>query len=92
MTTQVWDVTKWGVDFGNVLVRNISPEGRKELIASYTRDPATLDALLMRHPSLVPNAVPGLKRLVDLRGTNNVAIVSRAKGIERIINRRLFAL
>jgi|GEM_PF-2686926 len=88
-------IDRWGVDFGNVLVKNIPMSVRREMLQRYPNietleDTTNFDTFLFRHSSVVPNAFFGLKRLVETKGTDHVWIVSRAEGIERVVNRRLF--
>ncbi|KKU51164.1 MAG: hypothetical protein UX72_C0025G0022, partial [Parcubacteria group bacterium GW2011_GWA2_47_10] len=88
-------VPRWSVDFGNVLVQNISRENRGEIMELWLdmkdeNDTARLDEFLFECSSTIPNAILGLKTLVRMNGPENVWMVSRASGIERLVNRRLF--
>ncbi len=87
------EVKRWGVDFGNVLVKNIPHNIRgkvADLLAA--QNFSDLDDLLRKNSALVPDAIEGLKTLVTHYGPHNVWIVSRAAGFERTINRRLLTL
>jgi len=88
-------VDRWSVDFGNVLVQNIPISVRREMVQQYPNIETLgytteFDRFLLQHSSVVPNAFFGLKRLTEIRGADQVWIVSRAEGIERVVNRRLF--
>lgn len=92
------DVERWGVDFGNVLVQNLSPLARINLVQQLCPSKekfsdgswcAELDQFLIQNTSLVERALLGLGSLVCAVGAENVWIVSRAKGLERLINSRL---
>ena len=98
------EVKRWGIDIGNVIVKNFSREDRHciEVLAKdfCSRNPGgaehellhVLDESLRKYAKLVPDAVRGVKKLVTISGPENVFVVSRAKGLERSVNRRLLTL
>ena len=98
------EVKRWGIDIGNVIVKNFSREDRHcvEVLAEdfRSRNPGAaehelmeaLDEPLRKFARLVPDAVRGVKKLVMMTGPENVFVVSRAKGLERVINKRLLEL
>lgn len=91
------NATRWSVDFGNVLVKNIAREKREKIshLVSKIKDQNNtldLDKFLLDNSFLIPNALAGLQELISRYGAENVWIVSRASGIERFINLRLFSL
>lgn len=88
-------VRRWSVDFGNVLVENIAPEKRQKIYLLWEEmklkhDTEELDKFLIVNSLLVPNALTGLQTLISHKGPENIFIVSRASGIERLINYRIF--
>lgn len=91
------NIDRWGVDFGNVLVRNIPISVRREMLQRYPNigaleDTTEFDTFLLQHSMVLPNAFLGLKRLIEIKGEDRVWIVSRAEGTQRIVNRRLFVV
>src|SRR3989338_7262409 len=89
--------SRWSIDFGNVLVQNIPREHRQEIHSICQRmrgdrDTEELDNFLITPSTLVPGAIAGLRRLVELNGSGNLFIVSRASGIERFVNCRLWII
>ena len=91
------EVRKWGVDFGNVLVQNLSKEQQVEIARicaheNIVKNPDTLENFLLKNSQLVTDALYGLKRLVEQNGARNVYIISRASHEESYINGILFRL
>ncbi|MBI5421118.1 MAG: hypothetical protein HZA35_02275 [Parcubacteria group bacterium] len=69
--------------------------GIEEMLERYPNidtlgDTMEFDTFLLQHSAVVPNAFLGLRRLIESKGVDRVWIVSRAEGIERVVNRRLF--
>lgn len=86
---------RWGLDFGNVLVKNIARDKRSsipKLYENFQKDSdclGELDRYLLENSSVVPGATLGVKFLTETHGAENVFIVSRAEGLERFCNMRL---
>lgn len=94
------EASKWGVDFGNVLIQNLDQEARKQVSALFSCGRMChpidrvdeLDVILVAHSCMVSGALEGLKTLIERRGAEHVWIVSCAKELERFVNRRLIAV
>src|SRR4051812_16196402 len=65
------EVKSWGVDIGHVILRGLSPNDQKLAPTMQPKD-------LVRSAQLLPDALVGLKFLVDVVGPDNVSIVSKA--------------
>lgn len=100
---QPFAVRKWGIDLGNVIVKNVSHDARCILNAqlsgidvSMLREGSTeladLDRVLRQWAELVDGALSGVKKLVQRVGEESVWIVSRCSGLERGVNARLLSL
>jgi len=87
---------RWGLDFGNVLVKNIAHDRRPAILPLYKDamddkdNLGFLDRYLFENSSVIPGAIEGVRFLIDCHGVENVFVVSRAEGMERFCNTRLF--
>ena len=91
------EVRRWSVDFGNVLIENFSKQAQAavaEICArkDFLKNSQTLEEFLLKNSRLLPDAMRGLKRLVDRNGAENVFIVSRVDKEAVEINRVLFGV
>jgi len=92
------EVRRWSIDFGKVLVENLSQEQQKIVarICPKASDShpnfMALDNYLRLTSLIIPEAMHGLYMLIKRVGSDNVWIVSHASGMERIVNRRIFAV
>lgn len=95
---QLAQVSRWGVDFGNVIVKNLDRKVRVELTRQLNPQPYkfadrawlnALDKFLLENSSLVPEAITGLNKLIQKSGKENIWIISKADYLESLINRRL---
>ncbi len=86
---------KWSVDFGNVLISNFSKEDQAAVVEicvgkDFLKDPKILNEFLLKSSNLLPDALRGLKRLVDRNGPENIFIVSCVDKEAIWINKMLF--
>lgn len=87
----------WSVDFGNVLIENFSKEAQlavAKICASeeYLKNTKILEDFLLKSSSLLPDALRGLKRLVERNGAENIFIVSRVDKEAIEINKMLMRI
>lgn len=93
------EVKRWGVNLGNVLVKNLSPETKYKIsktfifpkyrVLNHAEKLQEIDAALAANSQLVPLALEGLGLMIKNCGAENVWIISRASGMERFFNSRL---
>jgi len=97
------EVRKWGVDLGNVIVKNVSHTARHILNAQLTGidvpmlregspELVSLDHVLREWAKPVDDALAGVQRLVQRVGADRVWIVSRCSGLERGVNARILSI
>lgn len=100
---RISEVRKWGIDLGNVIVKNLSSDARHILQAQLSgvdvamlregsEKLAELDLALRSCAELVDDSLEGVLKLVQRVGAEAVWIVSRCSGLERIVNARLLSV
>lgn len=68
------DVKSWGIDIGNVLIKNVSPKTWQ-----YYAEHNVPAETIVNHLQLLPDALVGLRFLIHQVGRENVWIISKAK-------------
>lgn len=71
-------VKRWGVDIGNVLVKNFNHKVTDVSQVTWEN--------IKENGELVPDAIQGLKLLIDKVGADNVWIVSKVSPIQQMIS------
>lgn len=79
------EVKSWGIDIGNVLIKNI-PYKTRQLYADHQIAPE----VIVNHLQLLPDALLGLRFLVHQVGKQNVWIISKANNQQIPISRLAF--
>lgn len=79
---KVSEVKVWGVDIGNVLIKNV-PYSTQQ----YWKDKGASSAFIVNQLQLVSDALLGLRFLAQRVGPENVWVVSKANTEQRVISR-----
>lgn len=82
---KIKDVNSWGVDIGNVILKNVPRETQQYYMERGLTPEQVVDRL-----QLVPDALLGLRFLVHKVGRENIWIISKADAIQSHISRLAF--